>query len=146
VSRNIDLVYGGGSIGLMGLVSQAVHDGGRHVIGYYYYYYDPFSLFLKVFFFIIWSISLLCLLCWSLSPLTHYFFVILLSFAELFPRHSCLERYVWKAFSLFFFLFIIQKGQTLVLYIFLLYPFSIYTIFYLVFMDFHFKLTILASW
>ncbi|KAD7479807.1 hypothetical protein E3N88_02943 [Mikania micrantha] len=33
VSRNIDLVYGGGSIGLMGLVSQAVHEGGRHVIG-----------------------------------------------------------------------------------------------------------------
>ncbi|XP_039033154.1 cytokinin riboside 5'-monophosphate phosphoribohydrolase LOG1-like [Hibiscus syriacus] len=33
VSRNIDLVYGGGSIGLMGLVSQAVFDGGRHVIG-----------------------------------------------------------------------------------------------------------------
>ncbi|PHT51901.1 Cytokinin riboside 5'-monophosphate phosphoribohydrolase LOG3 [Capsicum baccatum] len=33
VLRNIDLVYGGGSIGLMGLVSQAVHDGGRHVIG-----------------------------------------------------------------------------------------------------------------
>ncbi|KAM3325456.1 hypothetical protein P3S67_000581 [Capsicum chacoense] len=33
VLRNIDLVYGGGSIGLMGLVSQSVHDGGRHVIG-----------------------------------------------------------------------------------------------------------------
>ncbi|KAI3902957.1 hypothetical protein MKX01_040082, partial [Papaver californicum] len=33
VLRNIDLVYGGGSIGLMGLVSQAVHDGGRHVLG-----------------------------------------------------------------------------------------------------------------
>ncbi|XP_058094513.1 cytokinin riboside 5'-monophosphate phosphoribohydrolase LOG1-like [Magnolia sinica] len=33
VSRNIDLVYGGGSIGLMGLVSQAVFHGGRHVIG-----------------------------------------------------------------------------------------------------------------
>ncbi|KAK1389518.1 Cytokinin riboside 5'-monophosphate phosphoribohydrolase [Heracleum sosnowskyi] len=33
VSRNIDLVYGGGSIGLMGLISQAVHNGGRHVIG-----------------------------------------------------------------------------------------------------------------
>ncbi|KAK8584564.1 hypothetical protein V6N13_138523 [Hibiscus sabdariffa] len=33
VSRNIDLVYGGGSIGLMGLISQAVYDGGRHVIG-----------------------------------------------------------------------------------------------------------------
>ncbi|PHT37632.1 Cytokinin riboside 5'-monophosphate phosphoribohydrolase LOG4 [Capsicum baccatum] len=33
VLRNIDLVYGGGSIGLMGLVSQPVHDGGRHIIG-----------------------------------------------------------------------------------------------------------------
>lgn len=33
VQRNIDLVYGGGSVGLMGLVSQAVHDGGRHVLG-----------------------------------------------------------------------------------------------------------------
>ncbi|XP_057973127.1 cytokinin riboside 5'-monophosphate phosphoribohydrolase LOG1-like [Malania oleifera] len=33
VERNIDLVYGGGSIGLMGLVSQAVHNGGRHVLG-----------------------------------------------------------------------------------------------------------------
>ncbi|KAF8702729.1 hypothetical protein HU200_032557 [Digitaria exilis] len=34
VSRNIDLVYGGGSVGLMGLVSRAVYNGGRHVIGY----------------------------------------------------------------------------------------------------------------
>ncbi|XAR59741.1 hypothetical protein NMG60_11015694 [Bertholletia excelsa] len=33
VSRNIDLVYGGGSIGLMGLISQAVYSGGRHVLG-----------------------------------------------------------------------------------------------------------------
>ncbi|KAL5203533.1 hypothetical protein ABZP36_014485 [Zizania latifolia] len=33
VERGIDLVYGGGSIGLMGLVSHAVHSGGRHVIG-----------------------------------------------------------------------------------------------------------------
>ncbi|CAN6692377.1 unnamed protein product [Malus baccata var. baccata] len=33
VSKNIDLVYGGGSVGLMGLISQAVYDGGRHVIG-----------------------------------------------------------------------------------------------------------------
>ncbi|KAI5353726.1 PREDICTED: cytokinin riboside 5'-monophosphate [Prunus dulcis] len=33
VERNIDLVYGGGSIGLMGQVSQAVYDGGRHVLG-----------------------------------------------------------------------------------------------------------------
>lgn len=34
VERKIDLVYGGGSVGLMGLVSQAVHDGGRHVLGF----------------------------------------------------------------------------------------------------------------
>ncbi|KAF6142968.1 hypothetical protein GIB67_003924 [Kingdonia uniflora] len=33
VERSIDLVYGGGSIGLMGLVSQTVFDGGRHVLG-----------------------------------------------------------------------------------------------------------------
>ncbi|KAL6903698.1 hypothetical protein ACP4OV_004511 [Aristida adscensionis] len=33
VARNIDLVYGGGSVGLMGLVSRAVYNGGRHVIG-----------------------------------------------------------------------------------------------------------------
>ncbi|XP_008808563.1 cytokinin riboside 5'-monophosphate phosphoribohydrolase LOG7-like [Phoenix dactylifera] len=33
VERGIDLVYGGGSIGLMGLVSHAVRDGGRHVLG-----------------------------------------------------------------------------------------------------------------
>ncbi|XP_045808117.1 cytokinin riboside 5'-monophosphate phosphoribohydrolase LOG1-like isoform X1 [Trifolium pratense] len=33
VERNIDLVYGGGSnIGLMGLISQVMFDGGRHVI------------------------------------------------------------------------------------------------------------------
>ncbi|KAH7666840.1 MCP/YpsA-like protein [Dioscorea alata] len=35
VERNIDLVYGDGSIGLMGLVSQAFHDGGCHVLGVY---------------------------------------------------------------------------------------------------------------
>lgn len=29
----MDLVYGGGSIGLMGQVAQAVHAGGGHVIG-----------------------------------------------------------------------------------------------------------------
>ncbi|GMH03255.1 hypothetical protein Nepgr_005094 [Nepenthes gracilis] len=33
VERKIDLVYGGGSIGLMGLVSKAVYNGGRHVLG-----------------------------------------------------------------------------------------------------------------
>ncbi|XP_077246313.1 putative cytokinin riboside 5'-monophosphate phosphoribohydrolase LOG6 isoform X2 [Tasmannia lanceolata] len=34
VSRKVDLVYGGGSVGLMGLVSQAVHRGGGHVLGW----------------------------------------------------------------------------------------------------------------
>ncbi|KAH7663220.1 Cytokinin riboside 5'-monophosphate phosphoribohydrolase LOG protein [Dioscorea alata] len=33
VLKNIDLVYGGGSIGLMGLISQTVFNGGRNVIG-----------------------------------------------------------------------------------------------------------------
>ncbi|KAK4744765.1 hypothetical protein SAY87_011077 [Trapa incisa] len=33
VEKNIDLVYGGGSLGLMGLLSRVVHDGGRHVLG-----------------------------------------------------------------------------------------------------------------
>ncbi|CAA6656082.1 unnamed protein product [Spirodela intermedia] len=33
VARKVDLVYGGGSVGLMGLVSQAVHKGGGHVLG-----------------------------------------------------------------------------------------------------------------
>ncbi|KAJ9168208.1 hypothetical protein P3X46_019761 [Hevea brasiliensis] len=31
--RRIDLVYGGGSVGLMGLISQKVYDGGCHVLG-----------------------------------------------------------------------------------------------------------------
>lgn len=34
MSRRLELVYGGGSIGLMGLVSQAVHRGGGKVLGY----------------------------------------------------------------------------------------------------------------
>jgi len=33
VERGIDLVYGGGSVGLMGLVSRTVHNGGGHVLG-----------------------------------------------------------------------------------------------------------------
>ncbi|XP_031112718.1 probable cytokinin riboside 5'-monophosphate phosphoribohydrolase LOGL1 [Ipomoea triloba] len=33
VERKIDLIYGGGSIGLMGLVSQTVRDGGCNVTG-----------------------------------------------------------------------------------------------------------------
>lgn len=34
VSRRLNLVYGGGSVGLMGLISQEVHRGGGHVLGY----------------------------------------------------------------------------------------------------------------
>lgn len=34
VKRKIDLVYGGGSVGLMGLISQRVFDGGCRVLGY----------------------------------------------------------------------------------------------------------------
>ncbi|CAL9228076.1 unnamed protein product [Arabidopsis halleri] len=33
VTSRLNLVYGGGSIGLMGLVSQAVHEAGGHVLG-----------------------------------------------------------------------------------------------------------------
>ncbi|CAH1440458.1 unnamed protein product [Lactuca virosa] len=33
VNRKIDLIYGGGSIGLMGLISQTVFNGGCHVLG-----------------------------------------------------------------------------------------------------------------
>ncbi|KAK8483003.1 hypothetical protein V6N13_095861 [Hibiscus sabdariffa] len=33
VARKLDLVYGGGSSGLMGLISQAVHHGGGNVLG-----------------------------------------------------------------------------------------------------------------
>ncbi|KAB2627861.1 cytokinin riboside 5'-monophosphate phosphoribohydrolase LOG8-like [Pyrus ussuriensis x Pyrus communis] len=33
VKRKIDLVYGGGSVGLMGLISHTVYEGGCHVLG-----------------------------------------------------------------------------------------------------------------
>lgn len=33
VKRKMDLVYGGGSVGLMGLISRRVFDGGCHVLG-----------------------------------------------------------------------------------------------------------------
>lgn len=33
INRKIDLVYGGGSVGLMGMISQRVYDGGCHVLG-----------------------------------------------------------------------------------------------------------------
>lgn len=34
VARGINLVYGGGSVGLMGLIAQTVLDGGCSVLGY----------------------------------------------------------------------------------------------------------------
>lgn len=34
MQRKINLVYGGGSIGLMGKIAQTVDAGGGHVIGY----------------------------------------------------------------------------------------------------------------
>lgn len=48
VERRIDLVYGGGSVGLMGLVSQAVHDGGRHVLGFVILTLSHFLLYMCV--------------------------------------------------------------------------------------------------
>ncbi|OVA19110.1 Cytokinin riboside 5'-monophosphate phosphoribohydrolase LOG [Macleaya cordata] len=39
VEKKIDLIYGGGSAGLMGLVSQTVFNGGCHVLGYLINYY-----------------------------------------------------------------------------------------------------------
>ncbi|KAL5834092.1 hypothetical protein ACOSQ3_017766 [Xanthoceras sorbifolium] len=33
VEKKVDLVYGGGNVGLMGLVSRTVYDGGCHVLG-----------------------------------------------------------------------------------------------------------------
>ncbi|KAK9159837.1 hypothetical protein Syun_006178 [Stephania yunnanensis] len=43
VERNINLVYGGGNVRLMGLVSQAVYDWGHHVLGYLIKQLIPFS-------------------------------------------------------------------------------------------------------
>lgn len=37
VERRIDLVYGGGRLGLMGLISQTVLNGGCHVLGYLFF-------------------------------------------------------------------------------------------------------------
>lgn len=48
MEKRIDLVYGGGSVGLMGLVSQAVHDGGRHVLGLDSLSLSVFNLYLEM--------------------------------------------------------------------------------------------------
>jgi predicted Rossmann-fold nucleotide-binding protein len=45
VRRGINLVYGGGSIGLMGVIARTVRDGGCHVLGY------PAALAASTFFF-----------------------------------------------------------------------------------------------
>jgi len=47
VKRKINLVYGGGSVGLMGLISQTVYEGGCHVLGLVYFPY--FSLLVAYF-------------------------------------------------------------------------------------------------
>jgi hypothetical protein len=47
VKRKINLVYGGGSVGLMGLISQTVYEGGCHVLGLVYFPY--FSLLVASF-------------------------------------------------------------------------------------------------
>jgi predicted Rossmann-fold nucleotide-binding protein len=39
VRRKIDLVYGGGSIGLMGKIAETVHAGGNHVVGCVFFFY-----------------------------------------------------------------------------------------------------------
>ena len=68
VERRIDLVYGGGSVGLMGLVSQAVHDGGRHVLGFVLTH-SPFSVV-----HVIYIIGHLNHFCWAL--LVFYLWVV----------------------------------------------------------------------
>ena len=50
VERKIDLVYGGGSVGLMGLISQTVFNGGCHVLGYFSFFLF-FTLLMLFFFF-----------------------------------------------------------------------------------------------
>lgn len=67
VSRRLDLVYGGGSIGLMGLVSQAVHRGGGKVLGYYVFTFMSlmFMKFWGLFFFNI-AYTILFFLFWIL--------------------------------------------------------------------------------
>lgn len=62
MERRIDLVYGGGRVGLMGLVSQAVHDGGRHVLGFVF-----FSSLLLIFFYFYYLFNLCtCFICYVL--------------------------------------------------------------------------------
>ncbi|KAF7836052.1 cytokinin riboside 5'-monophosphate phosphoribohydrolase LOG1-like [Senna tora] len=44
VEKRVGLVYGGGSLGLMGLISQTVLNGGCHVLGYIYIYIYVYTL------------------------------------------------------------------------------------------------------
>lgn len=64
VRRGVDLVYGGGSIGLMGLIARTVLDGGRRVVGYVPPYTTP-PLHYKVFLCFLQS----ALLCPSIHPM-----------------------------------------------------------------------------
>lgn len=45
VAKRLDLVYGGGGIGLMGLVARAVHGGGGRVLGCIYMFLFGFLFF-----------------------------------------------------------------------------------------------------
>jgi hypothetical protein len=60
VRRGINLVYGGGSIGLMGVIARTVRDGGCHVLGY------PAALAASTFFFVCVTCTLFeYLMFWS---------------------------------------------------------------------------------
>lgn len=60
VERKIDLVYGGGSVGLMGLISQTVFSGGCHVLGYAAAFAPKFMAFKQIYISVL-SIMLLIL-------------------------------------------------------------------------------------
>lgn len=101
----------------MGLVSQAVHDGGRHVIGWVSVSFSP-SLHLKKKkdgHFRLWNKigELVLVVFLFLFSIPTNFLSCNCLYAELFPRRSCLERYVCyisqkkslEPFSCFLYLF-----------------------------------------
>ncbi|XP_042439605.1 cytokinin riboside 5'-monophosphate phosphoribohydrolase LOG8-like [Zingiber officinale] len=64
VKKRIDLVYGGGSVGLMGLISQTVYDGGCHVLGVIPKTLVPIEVWFLAFF-LPSFVHRLCLICYS---------------------------------------------------------------------------------
>lgn len=111
VKRNIDLVYGGGSVGLMGLISQKMYDGGCNVLGYVCLKEHVLSsAYLS---WILYSIFIHCMLTWWCYRFHHHFVSPFLSFfifsflflffcphislstcTGLFQKLSCLLRYL----------------------------------------------------